>query len=147
MNGSETAKPHPTVWASLPSAPKEQHLTSHYGHGTTCNHFPWPSQPHLQILGCCVYSLRTTDPKTGEVIVTSDLAETRRICYEMQKRVVTKRHVYVHRWEEGDLVIFHNYGVWHSITGQLGAEKRLMWQVTMRSGRGPEPARAMTVSS
>ena len=24
-----------------PSAPKEQHLTSHYGHGTTCNHSPW----------------------------------------------------------------------------------------------------------
>jgi alpha-ketoglutarate-dependent taurine dioxygenase len=97
--------------------------------------------PHLQILGCCVHSLRTSNPKTGEVTVIDDLAETRRICYEMQKKVVRPDHIYAHAWEEGDLVIFHNYGVWHSITGQLGREKRLMWQVTMRSGREPEAAR------
>lgn len=98
-------------------------------------------QPSLQILGCCVYSLVTTDPKTGIVTTISNLAEARRICYEMQKPVVRPEHVYAHRWEEGDLVIFNNYGVWHSITGQLGAEKRLMWQVTMRSGKGPVGAR------
>lgn len=104
-----------------------------------------PEQPHLQILGCCVHSLRTTDPKTGEVTTISDLAETRRICYEMQRKVVKPEHVYAHHWEEGDLVIFHNYGVWHSITGQLGKTQRLMWQVTMRSGKEPEPARPVAV--
>ncbi|KAF8851794.1 alpha-ketoglutarate dependent xanthine dioxygenase [Acephala macrosclerotiorum] len=104
-----------------------------------------PEQPHLQILGCCVHSLRTTDLQTGEVTTISDLVETRRICYEMQRKVVKPEHVYAHHWEEGDLVIFHNYGVWHSITGQLGKTQRLMWQVTMRSGKEPEPARAIPV--
>lgn len=102
-----------------------------------------PSQPHLQILGCCVHSLRIKDPKTGEITHIRDLAETRKICYDLQKNVVKPEHVYAHRWEEGDLVIFHNYGVWHSITGQLGDEKRLMWQVTMRSGKEPEAARVV----
>lgn len=101
-------------------------------------------QAHLQILGCCVHSLRTKDPKTGEVTRIDDLAETRRICYELQKKVMKPQHVYAHRWEEGDLVIFHNHGVWHSITGQLGRTRRLMWQVTMRSGKEPEPASVAT---
>lgn len=99
-------------------------------------------QPHLQILGCNVYSLRTKDPKTGEVTKIDDLAETRRICYNFMKGVVKPQHVYAHRWEEGDLVIFHNHGVLHSITGQLGSTQRLMWQVTMKSAKEPEAARA-----
>lgn len=65
-----------------------------------------PEQSHLQILGCCVHSLRTTDPKTGEVKRIDDLDETRRICYELQKKAVKPEHVYAHVWEEGELVIF-----------------------------------------
>jgi len=61
-----------------------------------------PSQPSLQILGCCVHSLLTTNPATGVVTTISDLAETRRICYELQKPVVKPEHVYAHVWEEGD---------------------------------------------
>ena len=38
----------------------------------------------------------------------------------------------------GDLVIFHNQGVLHSITGQLKDEKRLMWQCIMASSAPPE---------
>ena len=101
-----------------------------------------PDQPHLQILGCCVHSLHTKDPKTGAAAVIDDLGEVRRVCYNLQKKVMKPQYVYPHRWEEGDLVIFHNYGVWHSITGQLGDSPRLMWQVTMKSGKEPEPVRA-----
>lgn len=100
-----------------------------------------PSQPSLQIIGCCVHSLRTKDPATGQVTVMDDLAEVRKKVYELQKKAMKKKHVYAHRWEEGDLVIFHNYGVWHSITGQLGETKRLMWQVTMKTAKGPVGAR------
>ncbi|KAE9971116.1 hypothetical protein EG328_010693 [Venturia inaequalis] len=32
-------------------------------------------QPHLQILGCCVYSLTTTDPKTGKKSIIDDVRE------------------------------------------------------------------------
>ena len=58
-----------------------------------------------------------------------------------------ERYVYAHRWEKGDLVIFHNYGVWHSITGQIKDAKRLLWQCTMTSGTAPEPARPYAVKS
>jgi alpha-ketoglutarate-dependent taurine dioxygenase len=48
-------------------------------------------------------------------------------------------YIYTHDWQEGDLVIFHNQGVWHTITGQLEGSKRLMWQCTMASGTPPQP--------
>ena len=106
-----------------------------------------PGQPHLQILGCCALSLHTTHPETGEVSTIDDLGEVRRILYQFQEKVVRERYVYAHRWEKGDLVIFHNYGVWHSITGQIKDAKRLLWQCTMTSGTAPEPARPYAVKS
>lgn len=100
-----------------------------------------PSQPHLQIAGCCVFSLQTTDPKTGTVTVVDDLAEARGIVHSLQKKVMAPEYVYAHDWREGDLVVFHNKGVWHSITGNLEEEKRLLWQCTMGSKIRPEAAR------
>jgi len=100
-----------------------------------------PDQPHLQILGCNVLSLRTKDPKTGKVTEINDLKKTREICYNLQKKTQKPEYIYAHSWEEGDLAIFHNYGVWHSITGQLGDTKRMLWQCTLESGKAPEAFR------
>lgn len=103
-------------------------------------------KPHLQVLGCCVHALRTTDPATGEVTVTDNLDAVRAICHQLTRRVYAPENIYAHRWQEGDLVIFHNRGVLHSITGELGGppgdgdsdpEKRLFWQCTMASGTVP----------
>jgi alpha-ketoglutarate-dependent taurine dioxygenase len=101
-------------------------------------------EPHLQIIGCCVYELRTTDPTTGEVTVMSDLDEVRKMCHKLTSKVYTPENIYAHRWEEGDLVIFHNRGVLHSIMGELSGatdnedpEKRLFWQCSMASGTPP----------
>ncbi|RMZ08226.1 hypothetical protein D0864_01794 [Hortaea werneckii] len=104
---------------------------------------PTTSKPHLQILGCCVRALRTSDPKTGVVTTIDDLDEVRRICHSFQSRVYTPENVYAHRWEKGDLVIFHNRGVMHSITGQLARhpERRLLWQCNMASLTEPEAYR------
>ena len=88
--------------------------------------------------------------------VIDDLTEVRRICHSLQKKVMAPSHIYAHAWREGDLVVFHNQGVWHTITGQLDdgedgygvadaeesyrdSHKRLMWQCTMASGVPPEP--------
>lgn len=100
-------------------------------------------KPHLQILGCCVYALKTTNPQTGEVTTIDDLSEVRRICHGLQKKVYAPENIYAHRWQEGDLVMFHNRGVMHSISGQLaGLEaKRLLWQCNMASGAVPDPYR------
>ncbi|KAF4773743.1 TfdA family Taurine catabolism dioxygenase TauD [Colletotrichum scovillei] len=106
-----------------------------------------PDRPFLQVHGCCVFKLTTRDPVTGEVSVVDDVAKVREIVYGFQKRIWAAENIYAHRWEEGDVVIFHNRGVMHSITGQLAQykedeeKKRLMWQCTMTSGTAPQPFR------
>ncbi|KAI4594916.1 hypothetical protein KJ359_007439 [Pestalotiopsis sp. 9143b] len=103
-----------------------------------------PSRPFLQVHGCCVYKLTTRNPKTGEVVsVVDDVEEVRRVVYAMQSKIYAAERIYAHRWVEGDLVIFHNRGVMHSITGQLARKetKRLLWQCTMTSGAPPKPFR------
>ncbi|RDW75729.1 alpha-ketoglutarate dependent xanthine dioxygenase-3 [Coleophoma crateriformis] len=112
----------------------------------------WPNprdatRPHLQFHGCCAYKLTTRNPATGEVAVVDDVAEVRRVCYSLQKRIWAAENIYAHRWQEGDLVIFHNKGVMHSITGQLAQyredeeKKRLLWQCTMGSAEAPKAFR------
>ncbi|KAK5121361.1 hypothetical protein LTR85_005527 [Meristemomyces frigidus] len=101
---------------------------------------PANGRPHLQILGCCVYSLRTTDPATGKTVTINDLDEVRNICHGLQARVYAAPNIYAHRWRRGDLVVFHNRGLMHSITGQLSQhpERRLLWQCNIASQSVPE---------
>ncbi|KAI1339805.1 alpha-ketoglutarate dependent xanthine dioxygenase [Xylariaceae sp. FL0016] len=101
--------------------------------------------PHLQVLGCCVYELHTTDPATGEVTVMRDMAKVRETVRKLTGKIYTPENIYAHRWQEGDLIMFHNRGVLHSITGNLsksagtdGSEKRLLWQCSMASGTAPK---------
>jgi alpha-ketoglutarate-dependent taurine dioxygenase len=108
---------------------------------------PGSDRPHLQVHGCCVYKLTTKDPKTGSTTIVDDVAEVRKICYAMQKKIWAAENIYAHRWQEGDVVIFHNRGVMHSITGQLSQykedeeKKRLLWQCTMTSNSQPKAYR------
>ncbi|GME31363.1 Alpha-ketoglutarate dependent xanthine dioxygenase [Neofusicoccum parvum] len=109
---------------------------------------PGNGQPHFQVHGCCVYKLTTKNPATGEVTVVDDVPTVRKIVYAMQRKVYAAENIYAHRWREGDVVIFHNKGVMHSITGQLAKykeeeeKKRLMWQCTMSTTQKPIPYRA-----
>ncbi|KAI9733894.1 MAG: hypothetical protein M1834_002549 [Cirrosporium novae-zelandiae] len=109
---------------------------------------PSTNQPHLQVLGCCVYKLTTTNPSTGSKTTISNLDEVRGICHKLIRKVYSPENIYAHRWREGDLVVFHNWGVLHSITGRLLGEKgdgedgedgerRLLWQCSMASGTAP----------
>lgn len=94
-----------------------------------------------------MYKLTTKDPKTGDVTVVDDVQTVRNICYALQKKIYAAENIYAHRWQEGDLVIFHNKGAMHSVTGQLendeGDEKkkRLLWQCTMGSAEPPKAFR------
>ncbi|KAJ6084295.1 hypothetical protein N7486_011095 [Penicillium sp. IBT 16267x] len=82
-----------------------------------------PDRPFLQVHGCCVYKSSTRNPATGEVTVIDDVENVRDVVYNMQKKIYAAENIYAHRWEEGDLVIFHNRDVMHSITGQLSQHK------------------------
>lgn len=102
---------------------------------------PGNGHAHLQIAGCCVYALSTVNKNTGEKSVISDLAEVRNICHKLQAKSYTPQNVYAHAWQEGDLVMFHNRGVMHSISGQLAQyknDRRLLWQCNMASSGSPE---------
>ncbi|KAJ5364090.1 uncharacterized protein N7496_009803 [Penicillium cataractarum] len=106
-----------------------------------------PERPFLQVHGCCVYKLTTHNPQTGEISIMDDVEQVRKVVYAMQRKIYAAKNIYAHRWEEGDLVIFHNRGVMHSITGQLSQHKddedkrRLLWQCTMTSTTPPKPFR------
>ncbi|KXT02986.1 hypothetical protein AC579_4788 [Pseudocercospora musae] len=104
---------------------------------------PATNRPHLQVLGCCVGSLHTRNAYTGRVDVVDDLAKARRMVHRMQSRIYRPENIYAHRWRKGDLVVFHNRGVMHSITGQLAKhpQRRLLWQCSMASETWPEAYR------
>lgn len=76
-----------------------------------------------------------------------DVEEVREVVYKMQSKIYAAENIYAHHWQEGDVVIFHNRGVMHSITGQLAKYKeqedkrRLLWQCTMTSTTPPKPFR------
>ncbi|KAJ6078794.1 hypothetical protein N7467_008547 [Penicillium canescens] len=106
-----------------------------------------PDRPFLQVHGCCVYKLTTRNPTTGEATVMDDVEKVREVVHNMQKKIYAAENIYAHRWQEGDVVIFHNRGVMHSITGQLAKykeeedKKRMLWQCTMTSTTPPKPFR------
>lgn len=106
-----------------------------------------PDRPFFQVHGCCVYKLTTRNPATGEITVMDDVEEVREVVYKMQSKIYAAENIYAHHWQEGDVVIFHNRGVMHSITGQLAKYKeqedkrRLLWQCTMTSTTPPKPFR------
>ncbi|VEU21737.1 DEKNAAC102319 [Brettanomyces naardenensis] len=95
---------------------------------------PITGNPHLQFHSCCVYKL--VDNKTGKTI--ADLEKAREICHRLIRPAISPKYVYAHAWNKGDLCIFHNRGVIHSVTGEMPAEeKRLMHQCNVASGEDP----------
>ncbi|KAL6773632.1 hypothetical protein ACKKBG_A21940 [Auxenochlorella protothecoides x Auxenochlorella symbiontica] len=93
-----------------------------------CWRNPVTGRLHLQVHPCAIQALvveplppgaasRTTDalyPDGGEV---TDLAEVRRLVYALQRPGIAPGLVYPHAWSDGDLVLFHNRGVLHSVVG------------------------------
>lgn len=72
-------------------------------------------------------------------VVIDDLAEVRRIVHRLQRPAIAPRFVYAHDWHEGDLVLFHNRGVLHSVVGAFApGEKRLMRQCNMAGSEAVE---------
>lgn len=93
---------------------------------------PVTGDHHLQAHACCVWKLERSN---GEVL---ELEEARNELYRIMRPAISPKYVYAHSWTEGDLVIFHNRGVWHAVTGQFApGERRLMHQCNIASGYDP----------
>ncbi|KAH7034554.1 alpha-ketoglutarate dependent xanthine dioxygenase [Microdochium trichocladiopsis] len=87
----------------------------------------------LQIHPSAVRRLHLAD---GTVV--DDLAEVRDICHRLQRPGIAPRNVYAHDWQVGDLVLFHNRGVLHSVVGAFAeGEVRLFHQCNVAASHFP----------
>lgn len=100
---------------------------------------PHTGKPALQIHPSAIRRLHLAD---GSVI--EDLEEVREIAYRLQRPGIDPKRVYAHDWQEGDLVVFHNRGVLHSVVGAFGEkEVRVFRQCNIAGSKmpkGPEVA-------
>jgi xanthine dioxygenase len=87
----------------------------------------------LQVHPSAVEKLHLAD---GTVI--EDLEEVREIVHRLQRPGIAPESVYAVDWEEGDLALFNNHGVLHSVTGSfLPEEVRIFRQCNLASSEEP----------
>ncbi len=93
---------------------------------------PVTLEPALQVHACCVEALITGDE------TVDDLAECRRLLYGLMRPAIAPSKVYAHAWRSGDLVIFNNRGLWHSVVGALRpSDRRVYHQCNLASSEPP----------
>lgn len=95
---------------------------------------PVTGNPALQIHPSAVRKIHRDD---GTVI--DDLGRVRDIVYSLQRPAISPRYVYAHDWEEGDMVLFNNRGVLHSVVGAFeDGEVRIFRQCNLAASEGVE---------
>jgi alpha-ketoglutarate-dependent taurine dioxygenase len=93
---------------------------------------PLTGRRSLQVHAYCVEQLLTDGVPAG------DLATCRRLLYELMRPAITPARVYAHAWRDGDLVIFNNRGLWHSVVGSLRpTDLRVYHQCNLASNEPP----------
>lgn len=69
--------------------------------------------------------------------VIEDLEKVRGIVHDLQRPGIQPRYVYAHDWEEGDVVLFNNHGVLHSVVGGFGEEEVRLFRQCNLAGSAP----------
>jgi xanthine dioxygenase len=93
---------------------------------------PLTREPSLQLHAFCVEELITDGKPLG------DLVECRRVLHDLMRPAIAPPKVYAHPWQAGDLVIFNNRGVWHSVVGSLRpGDVRVYHQCNLASSEPP----------
>lgn len=96
---------------------------------------PLTGRLSLQVHAFCVEELLVDGKPVG------DLATCRRLLHDLMRPAISPSRVYAHPWKPGDLVIFNNRGVWHSVVGSLRAdERRVYHQCNLAGSEPPLPA-------
>jgi len=87
---------------------------------------------HFQVHPCAVQALEIAPLPKGvnpelakfpDGAVLTDLKEVRGLLYEMQRPAIAPSLVYPHDWREGDMVVFHNRGVLHTVVGAFAPDQ------------------------
>jgi xanthine dioxygenase len=150
--------PHPYVWISSAKSRANGLGMVSEGLETPLSSLPAYDDAEIQIL-----PMVWQNPVTGENAlqihpstirkihcadgrIIEDLEEVRRIVYELQRPGIAPEHVYAHDWEEGDLVLFNNHGVLHSVVGAFGKDEvRLFRQCNLAASQPPVGPKECTV--
>ncbi len=74
---------------------------------------PLTGRQALQLHAYCVEDLLVDGQPIG------DLETCRSLLYELMRPAIAPDRIYAHAWRDGDLVIFHNRAVWHSVVGSM----------------------------
>jgi alpha-ketoglutarate-dependent taurine dioxygenase len=85
----------------------------------------------LQLHGCCVLDLITDGVAMG------DLHQVRLKVDELMRPGIAPQRVYAHEWSEGDLVIFNNRSVWHTVVGTLRPDECRVYHQCNLAGSEP----------
>ncbi|TGO64178.1 hypothetical protein BCON_0008g00250 [Botryotinia convoluta] len=141
--------PHPYIWMS-PARSRSTGL----GMVSDGNELPLSELPPVDEKDIKILPMCWKNPVTGNLAlqihpsaikaihlpngeVMTDLEEVRDLVYRLQRPAISPKFVYPHDWVEGDLVLFNNQGVLHSVVGAFSPEeKRLFRQCNMASSEG-----------
>jgi xanthine dioxygenase len=92
---------------------------------------PLTGKPSLQLHAYCVEDLLVDGVPVG------DLGECRRLLYDLMRPAIAPARVYAHPWRDGDLVIFHNRALWHSVVGSLRPDDLRIYHQCNLAGSDP----------
>ncbi|KAH7482184.1 Alpha-ketoglutarate-dependent xanthine dioxygenase xanA [Phytophthora ramorum] len=141
--------PHPYVWMSPARSRSDGLGIVSEGLELPLDQLPPIDKKDVKILPIC-----WKNPVTGKLALQihpsairtihlpggskmTDLEEVRELVHRLQRPAIAPQYVYAHDWEEGDLVLFNNQGVIHSVVGAFGPEeKRLFRQCNLASSEG-----------
>ncbi|KAL1971316.1 hypothetical protein VTN77DRAFT_268 [Rasamsonia byssochlamydoides] len=142
--------PHPYIWMS-----GARSLPTGLGLYTEGRELPETELPPIDETKIQILPMTWKNPVTGKLAlqihpsairrihlqdgrVIDDLAEVREIVYRLQRPAINPEYVYAHEWEEGDLVLFNNHGVLHSVVGAFAPDEvRLFRQCNLAASRPP----------
>ncbi|KAF2171795.1 hypothetical protein M409DRAFT_63372 [Zasmidium cellare ATCC 36951] len=142
--------PHPYVWMSLAKSKTDGLGLVSEGKELAYEELPPIEEEKIKILPMC-----WRNPVTGKLAlqvhpsaveklhlkdgtVIDDLEEVRRIVHRLQRPGIAPELVYAVDWEEGDLALFNNHGVLHSVTGSFKPEEvRIFRQCNLAASEGP----------
>ncbi|KAI0156510.1 Clavaminate synthase-like protein [Xylariaceae sp. FL1272] len=143
--------PHPYVWMSGAKSRSDGLGMLSQNLEIPLDDLPAHSQEEVQILPLC-----WKNPVTGNLAlqvhpsavrklhledgtVIDDLEKVRGIVHRLQRQGINSDRVYAHDWEQGDLVLFHNRGVLHSVVGAFAEDEvRLFRQCNLAASHFPE---------
>ncbi|KAF7563653.1 hypothetical protein G7046_g433 [Stylonectria norvegica] len=143
--------PHPYVWMSSAKSRSDGLGIVSQDKEVPLADLPEIEEDKIQILPMCwrnpvdgrlalqVHPSAVCKLHLADGTVVDDLVKVREIVHKLQRPGIAPNRVYAHDWEQGDLVLFHNRGVIHSVVGAFAEDEvRLFRQCNIAGSHLPE---------